>query len=141
MALDSGSGTLGPRVAIELGDWPVLMSVTNLKLEDGHATGLQYTDERYYRSSYPLPAVATVLETPERPRYAHSVDIMNAYRKRSVEVWSSVSLGLDPSTLPAPTTSLRLRLPPEREVGTILEGSPAEAAAALVITLRQRRIL
>ncbi len=141
MALDTGSGTLGARLAIELGDWPVLMNVDQLRLEGGHITGLQYADEKYYHSSYPLPAVATVLETPQHPRYPHGADIINAYRVRNVEVWSSLALGIDPTTLPAPTTGRQLRVPPARQLGLIVEGTPQEAAQTLVAMLRSRRVI
>jgi len=141
MALDTGSGTLGPRLAIELGDWPVLLNVDQLRLEGGHITGLQNADEKYYDSSYPLPAVATVLQTPQHPRYPHGAEIINAYRVRNVEVWSSLALGVDPTTLPAPTTGRQLRLPPARQMGFIVEGSPQEAAQTLVAMLRTRRVI
>jgi electron transfer flavoprotein beta subunit len=141
MALDTGSGTLGPRLAIELGDWPVLLGVDQLRMEHGHVTGLQYADEKYYDSSYPLPAVATVLETPQHPRYPHGAEIINAYRARNVEVWSSFALGIDPTTLPAPTTGRQLRLPPARQLGFIIEGSPQEAAQTLIAMLRARRVI
>jgi electron transfer flavoprotein beta subunit len=141
MALDTGSGTLGPRLAIELGDWPVLMDVDQLRLEGNYATGLQHADEKYYRSSYPLPVVATVLQTPAHPRYAHGADIINAYRVRNVEVWSSLALGIDPTTLPAPTTGRQLRIPPARQMGFIVEGTPQEAAQTLIAMLRARRVI
>jgi electron transfer flavoprotein beta subunit len=141
MALDTGSGTLGPRLAIELGDWPVLLGVDQLRMENGHVTGLQYADEKFYHSSYPLPAVATVLETPQHPRYAHGAEIINAYRVRNVEVWSSLALGIDPTTLPAPTTGRQLRLPPARQLGFIVEGTPQEAAQTLIAMLRARRVI
>jgi electron transfer flavoprotein beta subunit len=141
MALDTGSGTLGPRLAIELGDWPTLLSVDQLRIENGHVTGLQYADEQYYDSSYPLPAVATVLETPQHPRYPHGAEIINAYRARNVEVWSSLALGIDPTALPAPTTGRQLRLPPVRQLGFIVEGSPQEAAQTLITMLRSRRVI
>lgn len=141
MALDTGSGTLGPRLAIELGGWPVMMNAVQMGLEGGHITGLQYADEKYYDSSYPLPAVATVLQTPEYPRYPHGADIINAYRVRNVEVWSTLSLGIDPTTLPAPTTGRQLRIPPARQLGFIVEGSPQEAAQSLIALLRARRVV
>lgn len=141
MALDTGSGTLGPRLAIELGGWPVMMNSVQMRLEGGHITGLQYADEKYYDSSYPLPAVATVLQTPEHPRYPHGADIINAYRVRNVEVWSTLALGIDPTTLPAPTTGRQLRIPPARQLGFIVEGSPQEAAQSLIALLRARRVV
>ncbi len=141
MALDTGSGTLGPRLAIELGDWPVLMNGDKLRLEGGHITGLQHADEKYYDSSYPLPAVATVLQTPQHPRYPHGAEIVNAYRVRNVEVWSSLALGIDPTTLPAPTTGRQLRVPPARQLGLIVEGEPQEAAQTLIGMLRARRVI
>lgn len=141
MALDTGSGTLGPRLAIELGDWPVLMNADRLRLEGSHVTGLQYADEKYYDSSYPLPAVATVLQTPEHPRYPHGAEIINAYRVRNVEVWSSLALGIDPTALPAPTTGRQLRVPPARQLGFIVDGTPQEAAQTLVGLLRARRVI
>ena len=80
-------------------------------------------------------------QTPEHPRYPDGADIINAYRVKTVEVWSSLMLGIDLSTLPAPTTDRRLRVPPDREYGVVLEGSVSEAAAALVSNLKTRRII
>ncbi len=141
MAMDTGSGTLGPRVAIELGDWQVLLNADKLSLEGNHITGLQHADEKYYESSYPLPAVATIVQTPTHPRYAHGAEIINAYRTRNVEIWSSLALGIDPSALPAPTTGRQLRLPPARQMGFMLEGTPQEATQALVAMLKERRVI
>ncbi len=141
MALDSGRGELAPRLAIELGDWPVLMDADQVRVEANHVYGTQYIEDSCYASSYPLPAVVSVRQTPEHPRYPHGGDIINAYRVKNVEVWSSLMLGIDLATLPAPTTDRRLRVPPEREYGTILEGSPDEAAGALVTNLKNRRII
>lgn len=141
MALDTGRGELAPRLAIELGDWPVLMNAEDLTLDNGYATCLQFIEDSYYDSSYPLPAVVSLRETPHSPRYAHSADIVSAFRTKSVEVWSSVALNIDLASLPAPSTARRLRIPPERELGVILEGTPDEAAAALLANLRSRRIL
>ena len=140
VALDSGRGQLAPRLAVELGDWPVLMDVEGLRIENGHIGCLQYVDECYFQSSHHLPAVASVRETPEQPRYAHGSAIMNAYRQKSVEVWSSLALGIDLSQLPAPNTDQRLRVPPPREYGVILEGTPTEAATALLTHLKNRRV-
>lgn len=141
MALDTGRGELAPRLAIELGDWPVLMDAEQLRIEGNHISCLQVIEDSTYASSYPLPAVVSVRQTPEHPRYPHGADIINAYRVKNVEVWSSLMLGIDLSTLPPPTTDRRLRIPPEREYGVILEGAPSEAAAALVSNLRARRIV
>lgn len=141
MALDTGRGELAPRLAIELGDWPVLMDAEDLRIEDGHVRCLQYIEECYYESSYPLPVVASIRETSERPHYPHGAAIINAYRAGNVEIWSSLALGIDLSQLPPPSTDRRLRVPPEREYGVMLEGSPAEAAAALLANLKSRRVL
>lgn len=141
MAVDTGRGELAPRLAIELGGWQVMMAVENLSIQGRHVAGLQYIEDCYYRSSAPLPAVVSIRETPEHPRYPHGAAIMNAYRTRHVETWSSLSLGIDLASLPAPTTDARLRVPPEPETGVILEGSPAEASHALLANLRGRRLL
>ncbi len=141
MALDTGRGELAPRLAIELGDWPVLMDAEQLRIEGNHISCLQVIEDSTYASSYPLPVVASVRQTPEHPRYPHGADIINAYHAKNVEVWSSLMLGIDLSSLPAPTTDRRLRVPPDREYGVILEGSPSEAVAALVSTLKTQRII
>ncbi|MCB0242016.1 MAG: electron transfer flavoprotein subunit beta/FixA family protein [Anaerolineae bacterium] len=141
MAVDTGRGELAPRLAIELGDWQVMMDVEQLTIEGRHVSGLQYIEDCYYKSTAPLPVVASIRETPEHPRYPHGAAIMNAYRARHVETWSSLSLGIDLASLPAPTTDRRLRVPPAPETGVMLDGSPAEVASALLANLRTRRVL
>jgi hypothetical protein len=56
-------------------------------------------------------------------------------------VWSSLALGIDPTALPAPTTGRQLRIPPARQLGFIVEGTPQEAAQTLVAMLRTRRVI
>ena len=141
MAVDTGRGELAPRLAIELGDWQVMMDVEQLTIEGRHVSGLQYIEDCYYKSTAPLPVVASIRETPEHPRYPHGAAIMNAYRARHVETWSSLSLGIDLASLPAPTTDRRLRVPPAPETGVMLDGTPAEVASALLANLRTRRVL
>ncbi|HIQ06442.1 MAG TPA: electron transfer flavoprotein subunit beta/FixA family protein [Anaerolineae bacterium] len=139
-ALDTGSGTLAALIAESLG-WPMILNGFGLQLVEDRLQAYQQLDGQGYLASVSLPAVVSVAPTVERPRYPHGARIMNAYRTMQVTTWTSQDLGLSAETL-APRTELReLQLPPERELGVIVEGTPEEAARTLVQHLRDRRLL
>ncbi len=140
-ALDTGAGTLPARLAQELG-WPVVLGVAEPQVEDGKIRAFQWDDGERWSISVALPAVLAIARRGERPRYPPAPRIAWAYREAGVETWACNDLGLSPEEASARHTEERnLVLPPERNLGFILSGSPEEAAQALTAELRGRRLI
>jgi len=87
----------------------------------------------------PLPALITTQRGLNEPRYASLPGIMKA-KKKPLDTLSLSDLGLDPQTVVKPKLKITaLKLPPERQGGTLVEGeTPQEKAAELVRILHEK---
>ncbi|MCC7352531.1 MAG: electron transfer flavoprotein subunit beta/FixA family protein [Anaerolineae bacterium] len=140
-ALDTGGGTLPARLAQELG-WPVVTDASEPQLEDSILRAFQRDEKQRWSVSVALPAVLAVTRQREKPRYPPALRIAWAYREAEVETWDCDDLGLSPEEISARHTEERnLVMPPERNLGFILSGSPEEAARSLVAELRGKRLI
>lgn len=78
-----------------------------------------------------LPAVLTAQQGLNEPRYPSLPGIMKAKKKPFREL-ALTDLELSEGDIKAKTQRLNLSLPPARQAGKLLAGSPAEQAAELV---------
>jgi electron transfer flavoprotein beta subunit len=78
----------------------------------------------------PLPAALTIQSGINQLRYATLKGIMAA-KKKTIRV-----LEVDPPPVPAGQRIVAMRIPRPTRTATILEGTPAECAQALVRALR-----
>ncbi len=139
-SVDTGAGDLPGRLAEALG-WPLLLDVEALSVQNGTLEVIRDVDGEGIVFHSGMPAVVAVSPEANEPRYAHVARVMNAYREWTVTTWTGEDLGLDPESL-APKVSFHgMVLPPERELGNVLSGTPEEAAGDLVAELRQRRLV
>ncbi len=138
--VDTGAGDLPGRLAEALG-WPLLLDVEGLSVQNGTVEAIRDVDGKSSVFHSGMPAVVAISPVANYPRYAHVARVMNAYREWAVTTWTSEDLGLEPDSL-APKVSPRgMILPPKREIGSMLSGTPEEVAKELVAELRQRRLV
>lgn len=137
VALDSGAGELPGRLAEALG-WPMLVDVHTI---DEINAGVVRASQRTVRLEADLPALLTVPRNTNEPRYIHGARAMNAYREGQVVTWGLDDLGFTPNDLEPVTGVGGRRFPPERALGTRLEGSVAEAVESLVAQLRANELI
>jgi electron transfer flavoprotein beta subunit len=115
-ASDTGDYQVGIRVAHELG-WPVATGIKNLEVSDGHVVARREykgTEEAY---TLPLPAVVTVKEGINLPRYPSLPGRLRAKRaaiERSAPPWRDE--GLRKQRLRVPETA--------RHQAQVLDGVP-----------------
>ncbi len=137
VALDSGAGELPGRLAEALG-WPMLAEVQTIdKIRDN----LLRVSQSALRVETDLPALLTVLQDTNEPRYIHGKRAINAYREGQVVTWGLEDLGLSPDDLEPLTSVAGRRFPPERALGTQLEGSIEEAVESLVGQLKAKELM
>jgi electron transfer flavoprotein beta subunit len=129
---DYGGSQTGIRVAHKLG-LPVVTSVKGLKIEGGIATCERAVGSTREVYTVALPAVITVKDGLNIPRYASVPGRMKA-RKKSVDIKQV--------TFAEPRITTKKFTIPEREAkGATSLGSGDEAAAALVDVLKQIGVL
>ena len=125
---DYGGSQTGIRVAHKLG-LPVVTSVKGLKVEGGVATCERAVGSTREVYTVPLPAVITVKDGLNIPRYASVPGRMKA-RKKPVDI---KTIDIAPSQI----TTKKLTVPEQEAKGATSLGSGAEAADALVEVMKQ----
>ena len=131
-AADTGDFQVGVRVAVAL-DLPCVTGVKALEVRDGTAVARREADGGWEVFEVPLPAVVTVKEGINLPRYP---SVPGRLRARKKEVERSV-----PEWRAAGPEKVRLRLPEEQ--GSVVEilGTGPDAAPRVVEVLRQLGVL
>ncbi len=119
-----------PGVLAELLEAPVATQASKLELSGGNASLERQTELGYEKLTLSLPAVVSVSDAINTPRYPALKAIMAA-KKKPLETLSIADLGLDASqvgTAGSATTVLDLAPPPAKEGGVKIEddGSGAE---------------
>jgi len=125
---DSGNYQVGIRVAHALGR-PCVTGVKGIAVQDGRARCEQETASGRDVYDVPLPAVVTVKEGLNLPRYPSVPGRLRAKRK---PLATSAAVGRDPGV-----EKLRLRLPPGQGKQAEILGHGPEAAPAVVEVLRR----
>jgi electron transfer flavoprotein beta subunit len=126
-ASDTGSGTVGPMLAHQLG-LPCVTAISSLDITGAAGMARREIEGAVETVTFPLPAVLTVDEGLGRPRNPSMKGIMAAKKKPLDE--QPAQLGEVNLTLES------MELPPERRAGRIV-GEGAAAVPELVRLLRE----
>jgi electron transfer flavoprotein beta subunit len=129
---DSGGFQVGIRVAHALGR-PVVTGAKELRIEAGRAVVGKGVSSGLEVYEVPLPAVVTVREGINLPRYPSVPGRLRA-RKKEVE-------RITPDWRPDPVTKVALRVPAEEGGTAEILGSGPEAAPAVVELMRRIGVL
>ncbi|MCL6586277.1 MAG: electron transfer flavoprotein subunit beta/FixA family protein [Anoxybacillus sp.] len=134
VAIDGGSGQVGPRVAELLGI-PYVTTITKLDINGDKATVVRDVegDEEVIEAS--LPLLVTAQQGLNEPRYPSLPGIMKAKKKPLDEVELD-DLDLDEDDVVAKTKTVEIFLPPKKEAGKILQGELTDQVKELVTLLR-----
>ena len=119
-ALDGLTSMLPTALAVAL-DWPQLTLASALSVTDGVATIERHMPDAHETVSAPLPAVVSVTDEANKPRYPNFKMIMAA-RTAVVTVWTLEDLGVVPATVG--TSGART---------TVLDASPRPPRADRVV--------
>ncbi|WNC16570.1 electron transfer flavoprotein subunit beta/FixA family protein [Brevibacillus brevis] len=134
MAVDSGAGQGGPRLAEELGINHVSTAVklevngTSVRVERDVEGDLEVVETS-------LPVLITAQQGLNEPRYPSLPGIMKA-KKKPLERLSADDLGLSAEDVKAKTEIVDQSLPPKKQAGRILSGELSAQASELVQLLR-----
>lgn len=130
IAVDSGSGQTGLRLAEELGI-PHIGTIVKLTVGGGTVQVERDVEGDIEKIEAKLPILLTTQQGLNEPRYPSLPGIMKA-KKKPMDRLSAADLGLDANEIAAKTEVKEILLPPKREAGRKIEGEPAEQAKQLV---------
>jgi electron transfer flavoprotein beta subunit len=143
-ASDGDTAQIGPQVAEHLG-WPQVTYVERLEVTGRELRAWRRLPGLVQEVLCPLPAVVTVLASPETPRWPLLDRLLMACREQApLEVWDAADI-----EAPAARTGLRGSLtrvvktfsPKGQRVTNWLEGSAAEQATFLLAELRGHKLV
>jgi electron transfer flavoprotein beta subunit len=135
-AADSDSYVMAAAIADRLRR-PLVTQVANLQLEGGTVRAKRQTEEGYDVIEAPLPAVVSVADSINEPRYP-SLKAITAAKRKPQETLSAADLGISG----APRTEvLELSTPPKKEGGTRIEDEGGSSAEQIVAFLVERKVL
>ncbi|MGG6430988.1 electron transfer flavoprotein subunit beta/FixA family protein [Anoxybacillus sp. D401a] len=133
VAIDGGSGQVGPRVAEWLGI-PYVTTITKLEIDGTNVKVVRDVegDEEVVETS--LPLLVTAQQGLNEPRYPSLPGIMKA-KKKPLEELELDDLDLEEDDVEAKTKTIEIFLPPKKEEGKILQGDISEQVKELVSLL------
>ncbi len=129
---DSGGCQVGIRVAQSL-DLPCISSVKKLEFADGAATASREVDTGWEIYDLPMPAVVTVKEGINLPRYPSLRGTMKA-KKKPIDKMSAAKIG-------AGLQLQQLVHPPEQKKEVNMLGEGPAAAAKIVEVLKSLEVI
>ena len=134
VAIDGGSGQVGPRVAEILGI-PSVTTITNLEIDGNVAKITRDVEGDSEVIEVNLPLLVTAQQGLNEPRYPSLPGIMKA-KKKPLEELELDDLDLEEDDVAPKTKTIEIFLPPKKEAGKILDGELEDQVKELVQLLR-----
>lgn len=120
VAIDGGSGQVGPRVA-QILEIPYVTTITSLTIEGSKATVVRDVEGDSEVIESQLPLLVTAQQGLNEPRYPSLPGIMKAKKKPLAELELD-DLDLDEDDVAAKTKTIEIFLPLKKEAGKVLSG-------------------
>ncbi|WP_338750522.1 electron transfer flavoprotein subunit beta/FixA family protein [Bacillus sp. FJAT-52991] len=135
VAIDGGSGQVGPRVA-ELLDIPYVTTITNIEIDGETVNIVRDVEGDSEKIQTALPLLVTAQQGLNEPRYPSLPGIMKA-KKKPLEELELDDLDLEEEDVETKTKTIDIFLPPKKEAGRVLEGDLSDQVAELVNALHK----
>lgn len=130
VAIDGGSGQVGPRVADQLGI-PYVTTIIKLEINGSTATITRDVEGDSEVIETSLPVLVTAQQGLNEPRYPSLPGIMKA-KKKPLDELELDDLDLEEDDVEAKTKTIEIYLPPKKEAGKVLQGDLADQVKELV---------
>lgn len=134
VAIDGGSGQVGPRVA-EILDIPYVTTITEIKIDGSNVNIIRDVEGDSEIIETTLPLLVTAQQGLNEPRYPSLPGIMKA-KKKPLEELELDDLDLEEDDVEAKTKTIEIFLPPTKEAGKVLSGDISAQVSELVQLLR-----
>lgn len=141
----SSDGSMGavPGILAEYRQQPALTNLKSLSLEGEVLRGVRETNEGDYTLEANLPAVVSVTDQAEKPRFPNFKGIMAA-KKAEVLTLDLAAVGVSPEQVGlahAATAVTAASERPARTAGDVVQGTPEEMARAIVEYLAEKNLV
>ncbi|MFK2824566.1 electron transfer flavoprotein subunit beta/FixA family protein [Bacillus sp. B190/17] len=133
VAIDGGSGQVGPRVADQLGI-PYVTTITGIEIDGETVTVIRDVEGDSEKIQTTLPLLVTAQQGLNDPRYPSLPGIMKA-RKKPLDELELDDLNLDEEDVQAKTETIDIFLPPQKAAGRILKGDLSDQVKELIHAL------
>jgi electron transfer flavoprotein beta subunit len=133
VAIDGGSGQVGPRLA-ELLNIPYVTTITKMEVNGTNVTIERDVEGDSEIIETSLPILITAQQGLNEPRYPSLPGIMKA-KKKPLEELELDDLDLEEEDVAAKTKTIEIYLPPKKEAGKILSGELESQVKELVSLL------
>ncbi|MFD4820760.1 electron transfer flavoprotein subunit beta/FixA family protein [Peribacillus butanolivorans] len=130
VAIDGGSGQVGPRVA-EILDIPYITTITQLKIDGINVSIVRDVEGDSETIESSLPLLVTAQQGLNEPRYPSLPGIMKA-KKKPLDELELDDLDLEEDDVEAKTKTLEIFLPHKKEAGKVLCGELNDQVRELV---------
>ncbi|MCM3002738.1 electron transfer flavoprotein subunit beta/FixA family protein [Priestia koreensis] len=130
VAIDGGSGQVGPRVA-ELLEIPYVTTITGLEINGKDVKVVRDVEGDSETIETTLPLLITAQQGLNEPRYPSLPGIMKA-KKKPLEELELDDLDLEEDDVEAKTKTLEIFLPAKKEAGKVLSGDLGDQVKELV---------
>jgi electron transfer flavoprotein beta subunit len=130
VAIDGGSGQVGPRVAGMLGI-PFVTTITKLEIDGENVTVTRDVEGDSEVIETTLPLLVTAQQGLNEPRYPSLPGIMKA-KKKPFDEFELDDLDLEEEDVEAKTKTLEIYLPAKKEAGKVLSGDLQDQVKELV---------
>lgn len=134
VAVDGGTGQVGPRLAEELGISAVT-TITKLTVVGDKATVERDVEGDVEIVGVSLPLLVTCQQGLNEPRYPSLPGIMKA-KKKPLEKLDLDDLDIDENEIEGKTNKVEIFLPPVKKSGKVLEGEVGEQVQELISLLK-----
>jgi electron transfer flavoprotein beta subunit len=134
VAIDGGSGQVGPRLA-ELLDIPYVTTITKIDINGESVTIERDVEGDKVIIETSLPVLVTAQQGLNEPRYPSLPGIMKA-KKKPLEELELDDLDLEEEDVVAKTKVVDIYLPPKKETGRVLNGEMEDQVKELVNLLQ-----
>jgi electron transfer flavoprotein beta subunit len=130
VAIDNGSGQVGPRVA-ELLNIPYVTTITKLEINGQSVKVVRDVEGDSEVIETTLPLLVTAQQGLNEPRYPSLPGIMKA-KKKPLDELELDDLDLEEEDVEAKTKTIEIYLPAQKEAGKVLSGDLSEQVKELV---------
>lgn len=134
VAVDGGSGQVGPRVA-EMLRIPQVTTITKLTVDGGKAVVIRDVEGDEETLEVSLPVLVTAQQGLNEPRYPSLPGIMKA-KKKPLTTLELDDLDLDEEDVKAKIEKVEIFLPPKKQQGKVLDGELNSQVQQLVSLLK-----
>lgn len=142
-AIDGDTAQVGPQIAEKL-DLPQITYVQKMQIDGDTVTAQRALEDGYEVIEVRMPCVLTAIKELNVPRYASVSGIFDAYREKTVEVWSAKDIEVDLETIglnASPTNVRKTFTPVPKGKGTMLPGCDKGTVCELFGILKEKHII